>query len=47
MGYADKQTFIFRQQSFAFIQFFFFFFETYTEEKVTLINDILTEAAFL
>lgn len=47
MCYADKQTFIFRQQSFAFIQFFFYENETYTEEKVTLINDILTEAAFL
>lgn len=47
MGYADKQTFIFRQQSFAFIQFFFYENETYTEEKVTLINDILTESAFL
>lgn len=27
--------------------FFFYENETYTEEKVTLINDILTEAAFL
>lgn len=47
MGNADKKTFIFRQQSFAFIQFFFYETETYVQEKVTLINDILTEAAFL
>lgn len=46
MGYADKQTFIFRQQSFAFIQFFYEN-ETYVQEKVTQINDILTEAVFL